>query len=119
MNEPTSKSPAADLLLSALQELKELKFEVTVSIKPPEDPNTVNRPDRPQLDITRTEELLQPVLSATDIQKFLGIGLRQVYELLNSGVIHVARVGKRMFVSRAVFIEWLEGSDEPEVKRRR
>ncbi|AKG34653.1 helix-turn-helix domain-containing protein [Paenibacillus durus] len=66
------------------------------------------------------EELLPPVLSATDIQKFLGIGQRQVYELLNSEDLHAARVGRRLFVSRAVFIEWLEGkTEESEVKRER
>ncbi|AIQ63886.1 hypothetical protein PSTEL_13125 [Paenibacillus stellifer] len=70
--------------------------------------------------MTRTEELLPPVLSPADIQKFLGIGQRQVYELLNSEDFHAARVGRRLFVSRAVFIEWLEGrSEDKEVKRRR
>nr|WP_036669845.1 helix-turn-helix domain-containing protein [Paenibacillus sp. HW567] len=68
--------------------------------------------------MTRTENLLPPVLSPADIQKFLGIGENQVYLLLNSGVFHAARVGRRLFVSRAVFIEWLEGrSEDREVKR--
>ncbi|WP_342666573.1 helix-turn-helix domain-containing protein [Paenibacillus stellifer] len=122
-NEPESKSPAADLLLAALQELKEMKIEVTVNIRTAGDPSDPIRPTPkvpPQLDITRTEELLPPVLSPADIQKFLGIGQRQVYELLNSEDFHAARVGRRLFVSRAVFIEWLEGrSEDKEVKRRR
>nr|WP_238652334.1 helix-turn-helix domain-containing protein [Paenibacillus piscarius] len=91
-----------------------MKIEVTVNIRSPGDPiATITNPlplACPQLlNITRTEKLLPPVLSPTDIRNFLGIGQRQVYELLNSKVFHLTRVGRRMFVSRAMFIEWLEG----------
>jgi hypothetical protein len=120
-NAPESKSPATDILLAALRELKEMKIEVTVNIRPPGDPAPKPALDvSPPLDITRTEELLPPVLSPADIQKFLGIGQRQVYELLNSAAFHVVKVGRRMVVSRVVFIEWLEGrSEDNEGKRRR
>ncbi|ASA21279.1 helix-turn-helix domain-containing protein [Paenibacillus donghaensis] len=70
--------------------------------------------------MTRTEKLLPPVLSPADIQKFLGIGENKAYELLASSQFHVARVGRRLFVSRTVFIEWLEGKSEAkEVNRRK
>ncbi|WP_342439965.1 helix-turn-helix domain-containing protein [Paenibacillus sp. FSL L8-0436] len=94
-----------------------MKIEVTVHIRPPWEPPSI--PAEPpqlvrpqQLNITKTEELLPPVLSPADIQKFLGIGQKQSYELLNSDAFHVSRVGRRMLVSRAVFIEWLEGRSE-------
>lgn len=127
-NEPISKSPAADLLLTALQELKEIKIEVTVNFKRNESMGLEGSPapvicnELPPLvraNITKTEELLPPVLSPADIQKFLGIGKKQSYELLNSNQFHVTRVGRRILVSRPVFIEWLEGTrDDLEVKRR-
>jgi len=120
-NEPISKSPAADLLIAALQELKEMKIEVTVNIRPPGAPAAVvPTPDSPpRLDITRTEEMLPSVLTSMDIQKFLGIGMSQTYDLLNSNQFHSVRAGKRFLVARPVFIEWLEGrSEDKEVKRR-
>jgi excisionase family DNA binding protein len=55
---------------------------------------------------------LKPVLDVEDIQKFLGIGRRQAYELVNSGQFHVAKIGKRMKVSRDVFLNWLEGANK-------
>lgn len=45
-----------------------------------------------------------------DIQKFLGIGHVQTYEFLNNPPFHVVRVGRQIFVSRKVFLEWFEGS---------
>ncbi|OME02660.1 hypothetical protein BSK54_10415 [Paenibacillus odorifer] len=92
-NAPPSKSHAADLNLSAHQELKQIKIEITVKILPPENMSTVPEPNAsPQLDITKTEELLPPVLSPLDIQKFLGIGKKQSYELLNSNLFYVCHV---------------------------
>ncbi len=50
------------------------------------------------------------VLSVADIQAILGIGRRQAYELVNSGSFHVARAGRRIMVSKTVFLQWLKGS---------
>jgi excisionase family DNA binding protein len=49
------------------------------------------------------------VLNVTDIQKILGIGRRQAYELVNSGQFHVVRVGKSIRILREVFFKWLNG----------
>ncbi|MED1947200.1 MULTISPECIES: helix-turn-helix domain-containing protein [Brevibacillus] len=50
------------------------------------------------------------VLSVADIQEILGIGRRQAYELVNSGQFHVARAGRRIMVSKSIFMAWLKGS---------
>ncbi|WP_019911540.1 helix-turn-helix domain-containing protein [Paenibacillus sp. HW567] len=47
------------------------------------------------------------VLSVADIQRMMGIGRRQAYELMHSGQFHVVRVGQRILVSEAVFLNWL------------
>jgi hypothetical protein len=56
----------------------------------------------------RTE--LPPVLDVKHLQQILGIGRVQAYDLANSGQFHVVRIGKRIKISREVFINWLEGS---------
>lgn len=52
---------------------------------------------------------LPPVLDVKDIQQLMRIGRVQAYELVNSGQFHVVKIGKRIKVSREVFIKWLEG----------
>ena len=49
------------------------------------------------------------VLDVVDIQKILGIGRRQAYELVNSNQFHVVRIGRRIKISKDVFFKWLEG----------
>lgn len=49
------------------------------------------------------------VLTPKDIQHFLGIGERQVYELLNKNQFHTVRVGRMIKVSKDVFLKWIEG----------
>lgn len=49
------------------------------------------------------------ILNVSHIQNILGIGRRQAYELVNSGQFHVVRVGKRIKISRDVFLQWLNG----------
>lgn len=51
------------------------------------------------------------VMDVNHIQKILGIGRRQAYELVNSKQFHVVRIGKRIKVSRTVFFGWLEGEN--------
>jgi excisionase family DNA binding protein len=52
------------------------------------------------------------VLSVKEIQLILGIGRGQAYELVNSNQFHTVRVGKRILVSKDIFINWLEGNFE-------
>ena len=54
-------------------------------------------------------DTLPVVLDVSDIQKVLGIGRRQAYELVNSGQFQVVRTGKRIKIARDVFYEWLTG----------
>lgn len=49
------------------------------------------------------------VLQVADIQRILGIGRRQAYELVNSGQFHVVRVGKSIRILKEVFFKWLNG----------
>lgn len=54
-------------------------------------------------------DMYPDVLNVEDIQEILGIGRRQAYELVSSGQFHSVRVGKRIKISKAVFIRWLQG----------
>jgi excisionase family DNA binding protein len=49
------------------------------------------------------------VLNVEDIQRILGIGRRQAYELVNSKKFHVVRIGRTIKVSKEVFEKWLSG----------
>lgn len=49
------------------------------------------------------------VLNVDDIQRILGIGRRQAYELVASKQFHTVRVGKRIKILKAVFVRWLYG----------
>lgn len=49
------------------------------------------------------------VLDVVHIQQILGIGRRQAYGLVNSGVFHIVRVGKRIKILKSAFVQWLEG----------
>jgi excisionase family DNA binding protein len=51
-----------------------------------------------------------PVLDVIDIQKMMGVGRRQAYELVNSGQFHTVRVGKSIKISKEVFLKWFNGS---------
>lgn len=60
--------------------------------------------------MTKSIDMLPPVLDVTHIQGILGIGRRQSYELVNSGQFHVVRIGKRIKVAKEVFAKWLMGN---------
>lgn len=53
---------------------------------------------------------LPEVLGVNDIKAYLGIGINQAYELVNSGQFHVVRIGRVIRVSKTVFLSWLEGN---------
>jgi hypothetical protein len=52
---------------------------------------------------------LPPVLTPKHLKEFFGIGRIQSYALMNSGKFHVVRCGRRMFVLKEIFLEWLKG----------
>ena len=56
------------------------------------------------------KEDLPEVLSVADIQKFLGVGKVQAYDLVNSGSFHTVRVGKRILIPKEAFIKWFIGT---------
>ena len=47
---------------------------------------------------------LPELLSPTEVSAFLGFEKKTVYRLINRGEIPARRVGKRLFVSKAVLI---------------
>jgi len=49
------------------------------------------------------------IMRPKHIEEILGISQRKTYEFLNDPPFHVAKDGKQKFISKAVFIEWLEG----------
>ncbi|WP_281885825.1 helix-turn-helix domain-containing protein [Paenibacillus sp. YYML68] len=53
------------------------------------------------------EQSYPTVLLVSDIQKMLGIGRRQAYELVNSGQFPVIRIGKSIRVAHDVFYKWM------------
>ncbi|KAF2425601.1 MULTISPECIES: helix-turn-helix domain-containing protein [Bacillaceae] len=57
----------------------------------------------------KTYDNYPDVLNVTDVQEILGIGRKQAYELVNSGVFHVTKIGKRIKISKKILIDWLEG----------
>jgi predicted DNA-binding transcriptional regulator AlpA len=49
------------------------------------------------------------VLNVSDVQKILGIGRRQAYELVSSQQFHSVRIGSRIKIFKEVFVSWLHG----------
>lgn len=50
-----------------------------------------------------------PILDVVDIQRMMGIGRRQSYELCNSGQFHVVHVGKSIKIYKDIFVKWMIG----------
>jgi len=48
------------------------------------------------------------VYDAKQISKLLGIGMNTTYQLMNSKSFPTIRIGKKMFVSKKAFEQWLE-----------
>lgn len=49
------------------------------------------------------------VLNVDHIQEILGIGRVQAYQLVSSNQFHIVKIGKRIKISKEVFIKWLSG----------
>ena len=48
------------------------------------------------------------VMSAQELARQMGISLPKAYELVKEPGFPTIRIGKRMLVSREMFLEWLE-----------
>ncbi|WP_018756908.1 helix-turn-helix domain-containing protein [Paenibacillus terrigena] len=66
--------------------------------------------------LTRKKEDLPEVMTVADIQKFLGIGKVQAYDLVKSGKFHVVHVGRRIIISRNGFLKWFDGTSEEQAE---
>lgn len=53
---------------------------------------------------------LPVVLSVSDLAKVLQIGRTSAYALVNSGAIHVIRIGKSIRIPRNALLDYLEQS---------
>lgn len=51
------------------------------------------------------------VYDVRDLQSILGIGRNLAYDLANSGSFPVRRIGKRILISKAVFENWLNKTE--------
>lgn len=60
-----------------------------------------------------TREELPEVLNVKHIKEFLRTGKDQAYDLVNSGVFHSVRMGKkRILIPRDGFLDWLDGKNK-------
>jgi hypothetical protein len=51
-------------------------------------------------------------LEVSDIKEILGCGINQAYTLVNSGVFHVVRVGKKIKIPKDSFYGWYNGQGQ-------
>ncbi|PET17065.1 helix-turn-helix domain-containing protein [Bacillus thuringiensis] len=51
------------------------------------------------------------ILDVSDIQKILGIGRKQAYDLVHSNKFHVLQIGRRIKISKKALIKWIEGEN--------
>lgn len=61
------------------------------------------------LQTTKSNSFTNQTLTVADIQKILGIGRRQAYDLANSGHFRVIRIGRTIKVPTEAFFNWLNG----------
>jgi hypothetical protein len=61
---------------------------------------------------TESKEYQKDTLEVSDIKKILGCGHVQAYNLVNSGVFHVLRVGRKIKIPRESFFNWYNGSKQ-------
>ncbi|MFM1654031.1 helix-turn-helix domain-containing protein [Brevibacillus sp. B_LB10_24] len=79
------------------------------------DDKKIDSTDRKKIDIPQVDvDILKDypeALKPKDIQRILGIGISQTYELLNSGEFHVVRIGRSYRISKRIFLHWLKGQE--------
>jgi hypothetical protein len=52
---------------------------------------------------------LPEILDVSHIQRYLGVGRVQAYQLCDGKSFHVVKVGRRIKIARQVFENWLKG----------
>lgn len=62
--------------------------------------------------IETTAKIGKRTYSVAEVQEILGISRRKAYELCNSGVFKIIRVGRVMRISKASFDFWLDGFNQ-------
>jgi hypothetical protein len=103
-----SMNAELESLLNQLQHLKELE----ANAKP--DPSIRIQATKEQsLKIQHVSyDHIPEVLMAKDVQSILGIGINKAYDLVVSGDFHYLKVGRKIFIPKQGFIEWLEGRNK-------
>jgi len=51
--------------------------------------------------------MLPPILNVADVKEYLGIGLRQAYELVNGGFFPILKINRRLKIPRDPFLKWV------------
>lgn len=57
------------------------------------------------------------VMTADEVRQALGIGRRQVYDLLNRSDFPSIRLGRKILVPRDAFLRWLDKQAGSEARR--
>lgn len=57
------------------------------------------------------------VMTADEVRQALGIGRRQVYDLLNRSDFPSIRLGRKILVPRDAFLRWLDNQAGSEARR--
>ena len=50
--------------------------------------------------------------SVEEVREILGISRRKAYDLCNSDIFKVIRVGRALRISKASFVHWLDGCEQ-------
>lgn len=53
------------------------------------------------------------VYSVEELQRLLGIGRNNTYDLVNSGAFPVVRVNNRILIPKEPFLQWLNSGNYP------
>lgn len=57
---------------------------------------------------TKTHDVVPIVLTTGEVKDMLGCGQRQAYELMHNASFPSFRIGKRLYVRKDRFLEWLD-----------
>ncbi|BCB03522.1 helix-turn-helix domain-containing protein [Bacillus sp. KH172YL63] len=61
------------------------------------------------MDNKLTREELPEVMMPIHVQRFLGIGRRQTYEMIHNSSFNVVKIGRLYKISKASFLKWFDG----------